>query len=143
MMKTFSIKQVEIEKDWYLADASEQTLGRFTSRIATILRGKHKPTYTPHMDMGDYVIVINAAKIRITGEKEKDKKYFSHSGYPGGSKFKSLHDLRIRHPERIIIHAVKGMLPHNRLGRKMLKNLKVYAGSDHPHSAQKPKLLEV
>ncbi len=143
MMKTFSIKQVEIEKDWYLADASGQTLGRFASRIATILRGKHKPTYTPHMDMGDYVIVINAAKIRITGEKEKDKKYFSHSGYPGGSKFKSLHDLRIRHPERIIIHAVKGMLPHNRLGRKMLKNLKVYAGSDHPHSAQKPKLLEV
>ncbi|MBC8174397.1 MAG: 50S ribosomal protein L13 [Candidatus Marinimicrobia bacterium] len=142
-MKTFSIKQVEIEKDWYLADASGQTLGRFASRIATILRGKHKPTYTPHMDMGDYVIVINAAKIRITGEKEKDKKYFSHSGYPGGSKFKSLHDLRIRHPERIIIHAVKGMLPHNRLGRKMLKNLKVYAGSDHPHSAQKPKLLEV
>ncbi len=143
MMKTFSIKQVEIEKDWYLADASDQTLGRFASRIATILRGKHKPTYTPHMDMGDYVIVINADKIHITGEKEKDKKYFSHSGYPGGSKFKSLHDLRIRHPERIIIHAVKGMLPHNRLGRKMLKNLKVYAGSDHPHSAQKPKLLEV
>ena len=142
-MKTFSIKQVEIEKDWYLADASDQTLGRFASRIATILRGKHKPTYTPHMDMGDYVIVINADKIHITGEKEKDKKYFSHSGYPGGSKFKSLHDLRIRHPERIIIHAVKGMLPHNRLGRKMLKNLKVYAGSDHPHSAQKPKLLEV
>ncbi|MEE9167560.1 MAG: 50S ribosomal protein L13 [Candidatus Neomarinimicrobiota bacterium] len=141
-MKTFSIKQSEIEKDWYVADAEGQTLGRFASRIAQILRGKHKPTFTPHMDMGDFVIVVNAEKIRVSGNKAKQKKYFSHSGYPGGTKFKDLPTLLSTHPERIIVQAVKGMLPHNRIGRAMVRHLKVYPGPEHPHAAQQPMVLE-
>ena len=142
IMKTYSAKSEEIDKEWFIADAEGQTLGRFASRIAQVLRGKHKPFFTPHVDMGDFVIVVNAEKIRVSGKKEKQKKYFSHSGYPGGSKLLDLHLIRQRHPERIVQNAVKGMLPHNRLGRKIIKQLKVYAGSDHPHKAQNPKLME-
>ena len=143
IVKTYSIKKDEIQKDWFVVDANNKTLGRFASKIAQVLKGKHKPTYTPHMDMGDFVIVINAEKIRVSGKKEKQKKYFRHSGYPGGGRFKDLHTMRSAHPERIIEHAVKGMLPHNRLGRAMLRHLKVYKGSEHPHTAQQPRMLEV
>jgi len=142
-MKTYSIKKGDIHKDWYMTDANGQTLGRFASSIAQILKGKHKPTYTPHMDMGDFVIVINAEKIRVSGKKEKKKKYFSHSGYPGSGRFKDFHTIRLNHPERIIKQAVKGMLPHIRLGRTMLRHLKVYMGAEHPHAAQQPKFLEI
>lgn len=137
------MKAGEIQKDWYLADAEGKTLGRFASKIAQILRGKHKPTFTPHMDMGDFVIVVNADKVHVSGDKEKAKKYFSHSGYPGGAKHIDLQTMRQRHPERVITKAVRGMLPHNRLGRGMMKHLKVYAGADHPHLAQQPQVLEV
>tara|TARA_B100000315_G_C14595141_1_gene598479 strand:+ start:5560 stop:5988 length:429 start_codon:yes stop_codon:yes gene_type:complete len=142
-MKTYSMIESEKQKDWWLTDADGQTLGRFASKIATILRGKHKPTFTPHMDMGDHVIVVNAEKIRVTGKKEMDKKYFSHSGYPGGAKLIDLHTLRRNQPEKIIFNAVRGMLPHNRLGRKIIKQLKVYRGSEHPHTAQQPKELKI
>ena len=142
-MKTVSIKKSEIKKNWWVANADGKTLGRFSSKITQILRGKHKPQFTPHMDMGDFVIIINAAKIGVTGNKETDKIYFSHTGYPGGVKEKSLASLRKSSPEKILITAVKGMLPHNKLGRSILKQLKVYAGPDHPHAAQKPKNLEV
>ena len=137
------MKAGEIQKDWYIADAGGKTLGRFASKIAQILRGKHKPTFTPHMDMGDFVIVVNADKVHVSGDKEKAKKYFSHSGYPGGAKLIDLQTMRQRHPERVITKAVRGMLPHNRLGRAMMKHLKVYAGADHPHLAQQPQVLEV
>ena len=137
------MKAGEIQKDWYIADAEGKTLGRFASKIAQILRGKHKPTFTPHMDMGDFVIVVNADKVHVSGDKEKAKKYFSHSGYPGGAKLIDLQTMRQRHPERVITKAVRGMLPHNRLGRAMMKHLKVYAGADHPHLAQQPQVLEV
>ncbi len=142
-MKTISIKKSEIKKEWWVADANGETLGRFSSKISQILRGKHKPQFTPHMDMGDFVIIVNAEKIGVTGNKETDKIYFSHTGYPGGVKEKSLASLRKSSPERILINAVKGMLPHNKLGRSILKHLKVYAGPDHPHAAQNPKELEV
>ena len=142
-MKTISIKKSEIKKEWWVADANGRTLGRFSSKISQILRGKHKPQFTPHMDMGDFVIIVNAEKIGVTGNKETDKIYFSHTGYPGGVKEKSLASLRKSSPERILINAVKGMLPHNKLGRSILKHLKVYAGPDHPHAAQNPKELEV
>ena len=142
-MKTISIKKSEIMKEWWVADANGKTLGRFSSKISQILRGKHKPQFTPHMDMGDFVIIVNAEKIGVTGNKETDKIYFSHTGYPGGVKEKSLASLRKSSPERILINAVKGMLPHNKLGRSTLKHLKVYAGPDHPHAAQNPKELEV
>ena len=142
-MKTISIKKSEIKKEWWVADANGETLGRFSSKISQILRGKHKPQFTPHMDMGDFVIIVNAEKIGVTGNKETDKIYFSHTGYPGGAKEKSLAFLRKSSPERILINAVKGMLPHNKLGRSILKHLKVYAGPDHPHAAQNPKELEV
>ena len=137
------MKAGEIQKDWYIADAEGKTLGRFASKIAQILRGKHKPTFTHHMDMGDFVIVVNADKVHVSGDKEKAKKYFSHSGYPGGAKLIDLQTMRQRHPERVITKAVRGMLPHNRLGRAMMKHLKVYAGADHPHLAQQPQVLEV
>ena len=142
-MKTISIKKSEIKKEWWVADANGKTLGRFSSKISQILRGKHKPQFTPHMDMGDFVIIVNAEKIGVTGNKETDKIYFTHTGYPGGVKEKSLASLRKSSPERILINAVKGMLPHNKLGRSILKHLKVYAGPDHPHAAQNPKELEV
>jgi large subunit ribosomal protein L13 len=142
-MKTISIKETEIQKDWWIVDAEGKTLGRFASKIAQILRGKHKVNFTPHMDMGDCVVVINAEKIQLTGLKETDKTYFRHTGYPGGGKETSVADMRRSHPERIVENAVKGMLPHNRLGRNIMSHLKVYTGTDHPHIAQQPKLLEI
>lgn len=142
-MKTLSIKKSDIEKDWWVADAEGQILGRFASKIAQVLRGKHKVNFTPHMDMGDCVVVINADKIQVTGKKETDKTYFRHTGYPGGGKETSLAEIRRKKPERIVENAVKGMLPHNRLGRSILSHLKVYAGSDHPHAAQQPQVLEL
>ena len=142
-MRTRSIKNTEIEKDWLIADANGQTLGRFASKIAQILRGKHKVNYTPHMDMGDFVVVINAEKILVTGNKENQKMYFKHTGYPGGTSEISLAYLRQKNPEKIIQNAVRGMLPHNRLGRKILNHLKVYKGEQHPHRAQKPKTFKL
>ncbi len=142
-MKTESIKKSEIQRNWWVADAEGQTLGRFASKIATVLRGKHKPNYTPHMDMGDFVVVVNAEKIRVSGNKETEKTYFRHTGYPGGTKESNLSHMRRTFPERIVEQAVKGMLPHNRLGRKLYTHLKVYAGSGHPHVAQNPKPMEI
>ena len=142
-MKTFSLKAKDIKKDWYVVDAEGQILGRLAGRIASVLRGKHKPTYSPHLDMGDGVIVTNAGKVAATGSKEKGKTYWHHTGFPGGQRTITLGDLRKRHPERIIRNAVRGMLPHNRLGRKMLRHLKVYAGPDHPHQAQQPVPMEL
>ena len=124
-------------------DAEDQILGRFASKIAQIIRGKHKPNFTPHMDMGDFVIVLNAEKIKVTGNKERDKTYFRHTGYPGGVKETSLSLLRRKNPEKILMNAVKGMLPHNRLGRNILSNLKIYKGGNHPHEAQTPKELNI
>ena len=141
-MKTYSIKADEIHKDWFVADAENKALGRLASKVAQTLKGKHKPTYTPHMDMGDFVVVVNAEKIRVSGNKEMQKTYFSHSGYPGGTKEVDLYTMRRRYPERVIQNAVKGMLPHNRLGRQMMRNLKIYSGPDHPHSSQQPKVME-
>ena len=141
-MKTYSIKAGEIQKDWFVADAENKILGRLASEVAQVLKGKHKPTYTPHMDMGDFVVVVNAEKVRVSGKKEMQKTYFSHSGYPGGTKELDLYTLRRKHPERVIQNAVKGMLPHNSLGRNMMRNLKIYSGPDHPHSAQEPKVME-
>ncbi len=142
-MKTYFLKTKDIEKKWYVVDAEGKTLGRLTSRIAAILRGKHKPTYTPHLDMGDNVIVINAEKIRVTGRKLEQKKYYRHTGYPGGLKVTSLSDMIRTKPEKVISMAVKGMLPHNRLGRVINKHLKVYRGPNHPHQAQQPEVLEI
>lgn len=142
-MKTKTISAHDIERQWLVADADGRILGRFASRIAQILRGKHKVNFSPNMDMGDHVIVINAEKIRLSGNKENLKTYFRHSGYPGGVTVIDIQQLRRSHPERIVINAVKGMLPHNRLGRKMLSHLKVYAGADHPHRAQTPKVLDI
>lgn len=142
-MKTISIKKSEIVKSWWVADAEGKILGRFASKISQVLRGKHKPAFTPHMDMGDFVIIINAEKINVTGNKETEKTYFSHTGYPGGVKEKSLASVRKSNPERILMNAVKGMLPHNKLGRSILRHLKIYNGPTHPHAAQNPKNLEV
>jgi large subunit ribosomal protein L13 len=138
IFRTWSPKASEIKRDWLLVDADGQVLGRFATQIATLLRGKHKPTYTPHMDLGDNVVVINAEKIRVTGKKPQQKMYYRHSGYPGGLKAISYYNLHQKRPERIIKLAVKGMLPKNRLGRRMLKKLHIYAGPRHPHAAQQP-----
>jgi len=140
-METTSIRANEITREWFIVDAEVQTLGRLASEIAQIIRGKKKPFYTPHMDMGDFVVVVNAEKVKVTGNKEKDKTYFRHSGYPGGVTQISLRKIRQDYPERIITNAVKGMLPHNRLGRQLLTHLKVYSGTEHPHSAQLPKTI--
>ena len=140
-METRSIRANEISREWFIVDAEGQTLGRLASEIAQIIRGKKKPFFTPHMDMGDFVVVVNAEKVKVTGNKEKDKTYFRHSGYPGGVTQISLRKVRQDYPERIITNAVKGMLPHNRLGRQLLTHLKVYSGTDHPHSAQLPKKI--
>ena len=140
-METRSIRANEISREWFIVDAEGQTLGRLASEIAQIIRGKKKPFFTPHMDMGDFVVVVNAEKVKVTGNKEKDKTYFHHSGYPGGVTQISLRKVRQDYPERIITNAVKGMLPHNRLGRQLLTHLKVYSGTDHPHSAQLPKTI--
>ena len=140
-METTSICKDEINREWFIIDAEGQTLGRLASEVAQVIRGKNKPYFTPHMDMGDFVIIINAEKVKVTGNKEEDKSYFRHSGFPGGVTQISLKKVRQDYPERIITNAVKGMLPHNRLGRQLLTHLKVYAGSDHPHEAQLPKTI--
>ena len=142
-MKTFSAKPHEVEREWFVVDAQGRTLGRLATQIATLLRGKHKPIYTPHVDCGDHVIVVNADKINVTGQKLDQKIYYRHSGYPGGLKQVTLRRRLQTHPERVIESAVRGMLPKNRLGRKMFKKLKVYAGPNHPHEAQQPMPLEL
>lgn len=142
-MKTFSAKAHEVKRDWYVIDASNKVLGRVATEIARRLRGKHKAEYTPHVDTGDYIVVINAEKITVTGRKFKDKVYYRHSGFPGGIKSISFDKLQKQHPVRIIELAVKGMLPKNVLGREMYRKLKVYAGDQHPHTAQQPKKLEI
>jgi large subunit ribosomal protein L13 len=142
-VRTFTQKQAEIERDWYVVDAAGETLGRLASKIAPILKGKHKPSYTPHLDCGDFVVIVNAEKVRVTGRKLDQKFYHRHSGYPGGLTSISLKDQLDKHPERVLEAAIRGMLPKNRLGRRMIKKLKVYAGSAHPHQAQQPKPLEL
>jgi large subunit ribosomal protein L13 len=142
-VRTFTEKNEEIAREWYVVDADGQTLGRLASRIAPILKGKHKPTYTPHLDCGDFVIIVNAEKVRVTGRKLDQKFYHHHSGYPGGLKSISLRQQLDRYPERVLEAAVRGMLPKNKLGRRMIKKLKVYAGDSHPHEAQLPKPLEM
>lgn len=143
VQKTFSIKESEIDKKWYVVDAENKRLGRMATEIARILRGKNKPEFTPHMDMGDYVIVVNAEKIKLTGNKAWDKEYFRHTEYPGGKRFINIRQYFRNKPEYIVEHAIKGMLPKNRLGRKIMKNFKVYSGPDHPHAAQKPEKIEI
>ena len=144
-MKTYIAKENEVldSRRWYIVDAQDQVLGRMASQIASILKGKHKPIYSPHQDVGDFVVVVNAEKIRVTGNKLKDKIYYRHSGYPGGQKATSLEQMLQKHPERVIELAVKRMLPKNALGRKMFMKLKVYPGPDHPHKAQVPEQLEL
>jgi len=142
-VKTYYAKPNEVEREWLLIDAEDQVLGRVAAKAAQILRGKHKPQYTPHVDTGDFVVVINAEKIRVTGNKLTDKEYFRHSGYPGGLKSETFQEAIEKHPERVIEHAVKGMLPKNTLGRAMGKKLKVYAGPEHPHTAQKPREIKM
>ena len=142
-MKTFSAKVGEINHDWFVVDAADKTLGRLASEIAHRLRGKHKPEYTPHVDTGDYIVVINAEKVRVTGAKTTDKMYHHHTGYPGGLKSISYEKLIAKAPERVIQGAVKGMLPRNPLGRAMFRKLKVYAGAEHPHAAQQPQALNI
>ncbi|MEA1960609.1 MAG: 50S ribosomal protein L13 [Bacillota bacterium] len=142
-MKTYMAKPAEVDRKWYVIDATDQTLGRLASEVAAILRGKHKPTYTPHVDTGDFIIVINAEKIKLTGNKLMDKKYRYHTGYIGGLKEMDYNTLLQKKPEKAIEVAVKGMLPHNRLGKVMFNKLKVYRGSEHPHQAQKPEIREL
>jgi len=142
-MKTFSAKAEEVEREWFVVDAEGKALGRLATQIAHRLRGKHKPEYTPHVDTGDYVVVINAEKIGVTGNKEKDKMYYHHTGYIGNLKSVSLGKLRETYPERIIESAVKGMLPKNTLGRNMFKKMKVFVGAEHTHQAQQPKTLDI
>jgi large subunit ribosomal protein L13 len=142
-VRTFVIRKEDIDRKWYVIDAEGETLGRLASRIATILKGKHKPIYTPHLDCGDFVIVVNADKVRVTGRKMDQKFYYRYSGYPGGLSQISLRDQLARHPERVLQAAIRGMLPKNKLGRQMIKKLKVYAGDEHPHQAQQPKPLEL
>jgi large subunit ribosomal protein L13 len=141
--KTYTPKPADIEPTWWLVDAEGQTLGRLASRLAQVLRGKHRPDYAPHLDMGDHVVVVNAAKIHVTGAKMEDKLYHRHSGYPGGLKSEPLGRLLRRRPERVIRLAVRGMLPRHRLGRKLLLKLKVYPGPEHPHEAQRPEKLDI
>lgn len=143
MAKTYSAKTEDIERAWWVVDATDQTLGRLASEIATLLRGKHKPIFTPHMDCGDYVIVVNAEKIHVTGQKLDQKMYHRHSGYPGGLTSITLRDQLAKYPERVITSAVRGMLPKNRLGRQIRSKLKVYAGPEHPHAAQDPQPYEL
>lgn len=142
-MKTYSPKKQELQNNWVVVDAQDKILGRLATEIATRLKGKHKPEYAPHMDNGDFVIVINADKIKVTGQKMKQKKYYRHSGYPGGIKEITLEKQMAKKPEQVIQTAVKGMLPKNRLGRALLKKLKVYAGTEHPHQAQQPVALDI
>ena len=142
-MKTFSAKPHEVKRDWFVDDATDKVLGRLAAEIARRLRGKHKPEYTPHVDTGDYIVVVNADKLRVTGNKALDKKYYRHSGYPGGIYERTFTELQNEFPERVLEKAVKGMLPKGPLGYAMIKKLKVYAGAEHPHTAQQPKALEI
>ena len=142
-MKTYSANAETVKREWFVIDATDKVLGRLSTEIARRLRGKHKPEYTPHVDTGDYIVVINAEKVRVTGNKETDKMYHHHTGYIGSLKSVNLAKMRATHPDRIIKHSVKGMLPKNSLGRAMFKKLKVYAGSSHEHAAQQPKPLEI
>ena len=142
-MKTFSAKKESVQHSWYLVDATDKTLGRLSTQIANRLRGKHKPEYTPHVDTGDYIVVVNAEKVRVTGNKGTDKIYHRYTGYPGGIKSLSFNELIEKTPERAIQKAVKGMMPRNKLSTVMLSKLKVYAGSEHPHTAQQPTPLEL
>ena len=141
-MKTLSINKDQISREWFIVDAANQNLGRLASNVAQIIRGKHKPFFTPNMDMGDFVVVINADKVALSGKKAEMKKYWRHTGYPGGQKEVSFNQMKDKYPDRVITNAVKGMLPHNRLGRQLLTHLKVYSGTDHPHISQEPKKLE-
>ena len=143
MKTTFMANASNIERKWYVVDAEGQTVGRLAAEVAKVLRGKNKPTFTPHVDTGDYVIVINAEKVKFTGKKLTDKTYFRHSGYQGGTTFTSAGLMLEKFPERVLEHAIKGMLTHNRLGAQMYRKLSVYAGSEHPHAAQKPEKLEL
>ncbi|PID28415.1 MAG: 50S ribosomal protein L13 [Candidatus Cloacimonadota bacterium] len=140
-MKTFSQKTADVDRKWYLIDAEGKTLGRVATQISRLLIGKHKPTYTPHIDGGDFIVVVNSEKVVLTGNKEKDKEYFTYSGYVGSQKFTTVAEMRERHPERIIINAVKGMLPKNKLQARRLKRLKTFVGSEHTHAAQKPEKI--
>ncbi|HZJ94631.1 MAG TPA: 50S ribosomal protein L13 [Thiopseudomonas sp.] len=142
-MKTYTAKPESVKRDWYIVDAAGQTLGRLATEIASRLRGKHKPEYTPHVDTGDYIVVINAEQISVTGRKTTDKVYYSHTGFPGGIKEITFEKLIDKAPERVLEAAVKGMLPRNPLGRDMYRKLKVYAGSNHPHAAQQPQELKI
>lgn len=142
-MKTFMQKKETVERNWYVVDATGKTLGRLATQVATVLRGKNKPTYTPHVDCGDYVIVVNADKVVLTGNKLEDKKYYNHSGYPGGLRERTAKEMIEKYPEEMVERAIKGMLPHGRLGRAMGKKLFVYRGADHKHEAQKPASLEI
>ena len=143
MKTTFMANAANVERKWYVVDAEGQTVGRLAAEVAKVLRGKHKPTFTPHVDTGDFVIVINAEKVRVTGKKLIQKEYFRHSGYPGGSTFTSLESMLQKHPERVVEHAVRGMIPKNKLGADIYRKLKVYAGAEHPHAAQQPEVLEI
>ncbi len=143
MQKTYSVKESDIEREWFVVDAREQVLGRLATEVARILRGKHKPTYSPHLDTGDYVVVVNASRVRLTGRKPDQKTYFRHSGYMGGEKHIPFRRMIRTRPERVIERAVKGMLPKNKLGRQMFKKLRVYAGPEHPHEPQAPRPLEL
>lgn len=143
MKTTYMANPNTIERKWYVVDAEGKTLGRLAAEVAKVLRGKHKPTFTPHVDCGDHVIVVNAEKIRVTGKKLLQKEYFRHSGYPGGSTFTSLAMMLEKHPARVVEMAVKGMLPKNKLGAQMYRKLNVYAGAEHPHAAQKPEVLDL
>ena len=140
-MKTYTAKPGDIQHDWYVVDAADQVLGRLSSNIARILRGKHKPLYSPHLDNGDFVVVVNADKVMLTGSKAEKKTYFHHTGYPGGARTVTFRNQMAKDSAFVITHAVKGMLPHNRLGRQLIKKLKVYSGPEHPHEAQQPKEL--
>ena len=142
-METSYIKANEVDKKWFIVDATDKTLGRLSSKVAQILRGKNKVNYTPHMDMGDFVIILNADKIKLSGKKESKKDYFKHTNYPGGAKNISIKVMREKKPEFILMNSIKGMLPHNRLGKKILTHLKVYASNEHPHLSQKPIKLEL
>ena len=142
-MKTYYAKPLEVEREWVVIDATDQVLGRVAAKAAHILKGKHKPQYTPHVDTGDFVIIVNADKIRMTGTKPTSKEYYRHSGFPGGLKMETFAEAMQKHPERVIEHAVKGMLPKNTLGRKQGKKLKVYVGPEHPHAAQKPREIKM
>jgi large subunit ribosomal protein L13 len=142
-MKTYSVKAGEIRREWFVVDARDQVLGRLATRVATVLKGKHKPTYTTHLDVGDFVIVVNARDVRLTGRKADQKEYFRHSGYMGGERMIPFRSMIAKRPERVIELAVKGMLPKNALGRQQLRKLKVYAGPEHPHAAQMPRELEL